>query len=644
MQAFWRKLRILFRRSRFDRELDEEMQAHLEMKTQELGDACRARREFGNVTLAREASRQTWGWSWLERLGQDLRYALRMLRKSPGFTAVAVLSLALGIGANTAIFSLLNALLLRLLPVADPQRLVQFVNSLPLWETGAGKWNGWFSYPQFEHFQAQSKTLAGIFGETGLGRVNVAFRGKPGVAYADACTASFFSVLGVKPQYGRFFAADEDRADAAVAVLSNDYWRSRFGADPTLIGGAVTINQTAFTVIGVTPPEFSDISVGGGPDLWVPLRTLDRLQPDQTRWREFFTSWLLIAGRLRPGVSREQAQAELDVIQRQALAEQLSVSELRNQENVQRFARENHLMLQSAARGAHSGLRERYAFPLMLLTGVAGIVLLVACANVANLLLARGSSRAREIGIRQALGASRGRLLRQLLTESLVLALIGGALAVPLAWWRGEAVVRVISGGDSPGLLDVRPDWRIFGFTAVVSLVTGVLFGLAPAVRSTRAAASPAMMEGGRQTGRSSHALNRVLVVAQVALSVVLITVAGLFVRTLQKLWSVNVGYDRENVLMFSVDAKLAGYPSDRADAVYREVLRRLQGLRGVRAASASVVRPVDDHFYLVDRVNEIDGRELPQRGVIRVEWNAVSPGYFLTVSTPMVLGRDFDL
>jgi predicted permease len=301
-------------------------------------------------------------------------------------------------------------------------------------------------------------------------------------------------------------------------------------------------------------------------------------------------------------------------------------------------------MLQSAARGAHSGLRERYAFPLMLLMGVAGIVLLVACANVANLLLARGSSRAREIGIRQALGASRGRLLRQLLTESLMLALNGGALAVPLAWWGGEAVVRVISGGDSPGLLDVRPDWRIFGFTAVVSLVTGILFGLAPAVRSTRAAASPAMMEGGRQTGRSSHALNRVLVVAQVALSVVLITGAGLFVRTLQKLWSVNVGYDRENVLMFSVDAKLAGYPSERADAVYREVLRRLQGLRGVRAASASVVRPVDDSFYLVDRVNEIDGRAVPQRDVIRVEWNAVSPGYFFTVSTPMVLGRDFDL
>ena len=397
-------------------------------------------------------------------------------------------------------------------------------------------------------------------------------------------------------------------------------------------------------MIGVTPREFSGISVGSAPDIWVPLHALDRLKPDSKRWTEPLSSWMLVAGRLRPGMPREQAQAELDVIHRRFLAEQLSYSEIGSRESVQRFVRGVHLALRSAASGVDSSLRDRYAFPLKLLMGVAGIVLLVACANTANLLLARASNRRREIALRLALGASRGRLVRQLLTESIVLALIGGALAVPMAWWGSLVLVRMISTGDSRAPLIVDPDWRIFAFTAAVSLLTGILFGLAPAVRSVRADPGPVMKEGTRQAGRSSHTLDRVLVVAQVALSVVLITGAGLFVRTLQKLWNVNVGYDRENVLMLSVDAKLAGYPSERAGPVYREILRRLQALPGVKSAGTSVVRPVDDQFYLVDQVDEIDGRRLPERSAIRVAWNATSPGYFSTVSTPIILGRDFEL
>jgi predicted permease len=274
---------------------------------------------------------------------------------------------------------------------------------------------------------------------------------------------------------------------------------------------------------------------------------------------------------------------------------------------------------------------------------VAGIVLLVACANVANLVLARASNRRREIAVRLALGAGRARVIRQLLTESMLLAATGGALALAIASWGSAVLVRVISTGDTPVPLDVSLDWRIFGFAAMVSLITGVLFGLVPAIRGTRIDPGPTIKEGGRQTARSARFLDRFLVATQVALSVVLIAGAGLFVRTLQNLWSVNVGYDRENVLMFSVDAKLAGYPTDRTAPVYRAILEKLRALPDVRSASISTVRPVDDQFSLIDQVREIDGRALADSELISVAWNSMSPGYFTTVGTPILLGRDFD-
>ena len=410
-----------------------------------------------------------------------------------------------------------------------------------------------------------------------------------------------------------------------------------------ILGGAITINQEPFTVIGITPPEFSGTSVGSGPDIWLPFHAMDRLRPDRKRWTEPFSAWMFMAGRLRPGISREQAQAELNVIQRQFLAERLSMSELGGLENVQRFAREDRLQLGAAASGTDSGLRERYAFPLKLLMAVAGMVLLLACANIANLLLARASSRRNEIAVRLALGASRGRLVRQFLTESLVFASLGGLLATPLAWSGSLALVRMISTGDSGPALVLGPDWRVFVFNAGVSLLTGILFGLAPALRGARAGPGSVLKEGTHRSGRSFRSTEGILVVAQVALSVVLITGAGLFLRTLQKLWNVDAGFDREGVLMFSIDAKLAGYPSHRAGSAYRDILRRVEALPGVKSASASIVRPVDDAFHLLDQINEIDGRRLPEREALRVAWNATSPGYFSTVSTPLVSGRDFE-
>ena len=648
MIPIFRKLGWLSRRSTKEAELLEELEFHLAEEAEEAqaagltgeGANYAARRDFGNLALVMEDTRAAWGLVSLERFGQDLRYSVRTLRRSPGFAAAAILSLALGIGANTAIFSLLNAVVLKTLPVPDPGQLVEFTNSIPLWETGSSWQKSLYAYPQLETFQEHSKTMAAIFGETGLGRINVGYRGTSMVADGNADSDNFFPALGITPQVGRFFRPGEDRAGASVAVLSDDYWRTRFAADPSLVGGAITINQAPFTVIGIAPPGFTGTSVGTGPDIWLPLHALDRLRPDPNRWTEPFSSWLFIAGRLRPGVSREQAHAELNVIHRRFLAGRLSVSALAGMGNVQRYARESRLELQTAAGGTASGLRERFAFPLKLLMAVSGIVLLLACANIANLLLARASGRRREIGVRLALGASRVRLVRQFLTESLVLASAGGLLAAPLAWGGSRLLVRMISTGDSGSALAVDPDWRIFAFNAAVSVLTGILFGLAPALRSTRAHPGDTLKPA---TRRPSRSIEGILVIAQVALCVVLITGAGLFFRTIRELWNVDAGFDRENVLMFSIDARLAGYPPDHAGSVYRAILRKVEDLPGVKSAAASVVRPVDDEFHLLDEVNEIDGRPLPDSSAIRVAWNAVSPGYFSTVSTPLVAGRDFE-
>ncbi len=650
LRTLFHRISHLVRPGRLESDLDEEIRFHLQAETDDglrrglsPGEArARALRNFGGVTRARETYRETAGLPAFEIVLQDLRYCLRTLRRSPGFTATAVLSLALGIGANTAIFSLLNALVLRSLPVPDPERLVQFVYTIP--KTGPDNWNSYFGYPQLQRFQAQSRTLSGVFGGNWSGRLNLLYRGTSSLAQGSLTTGNFFATLGTTPQYGRFFTPDDDRPDAGVVVLSDNYWRTRFAADPSLVGAALTVNQVPVTVIGIARPEFTGVQTGSAPDLWLPLHILDRMKPDPKRWTEPFTSWISIVGRLRPGVALAQAQAELDIIHRRQLEEQLAAYPQLATGNLRRFVRESRLELRPAARGVVSGIRHAYEFPLELLMAVASIVLLVACANVANLLLARASGRRREIAVRLSLGAGRGRIVRQLLTESVVLAAAGGSLAIVLAWWGSVALVRMISTGDAAAPLDTHPDWRIFGFTAAVSLLTGILFGLAPALRATRIDPAPALKEGARAGGRASYRLDRLLVVLQVAFSVVLLTGAGLFVRTLDRLWKVDVGYHRENVLMFSVDAGLAGYKPDRAGAVYRAILERLSALPGVRSAAASIVRPVDDAFSLVDRVNEVDGRTLPEREWVHVAWNGISPAWFATVGTPILLGRDFDL
>ncbi|MGJ5818620.1 ADOP family duplicated permease [Paludibaculum fermentans] len=651
MRDALRRLGWLLSRRKRDAELADELAFHLEEEARARraeGLTAReaqlaARRELGNPLRVAGDTRASWGWQWVDYIVQDARYALRNLRRAPAFTTAAILSLALGIGAPTGIFSLLNAVVLRPLPVPAPNEMVQLAYTLPLWETNPGNWNSWFDYPQFERLRKESRTMSGIFGGTRVGRVNLESGGTSGLAQLDAYSGNFFAVLGVRPALGRLFSEEEDTLDASVVVLSDQYWRTRFAADPSIVGRAVTINRVPFTVAGVTPPEFRGIAIGNAPDAWVPLRSTDRLAPGRKeRWTEPFASWLLLAGRVRTGIDVRRAEAELDLVHRRVLQEQLALSPMGREESTQRFVQASHLMLRPAASGMHSGLRETYSLPLKVLMCIAGLVLLASCANLANLLLARASSRRREIEVRQALGAGRRRIVQQLLTESSVLTLMGGVLAMAIAWGSSALLLRVISTGDTPLSIDLSPDANVLAFSLLTTFVAAGLFGLAPALRASRGSGS-AMRTGSRQVGPGSRALDRGLIVAQVALSVALVAGAGLFVRTFQNLWGIDPGFNRDDVLMFSVDAKLAGYGSDKeqAAALYSEILRRMQAMPGVRSAGASIVRPVDDQFYLIDRVNEIDGRALAQRDTIKVAWNAVSHGYFDTVATRILLGRD---
>jgi predicted permease len=652
MRIVRHRVHSLLRRSRAEADLGREIAFHVEQLTREYvadgmseSDArLLARREFGSESLVQEQCRDMRRVGAVEDLARDVAYAWRILRKSPGFAVAAVVSLALGIGANTALFSVLNALVLRPLPVPSAQRLVQLGNTRALWETGGGNANSLFSYPEFEQFQAQSVALSGIFAHTDVGRVGVDFAGTAATADADAASGGFFAVLGLTPRAGHFFADVDDRAAAAVAVISDRYWRSRFAANPATVGASILVNRVPFTVIGITPPEFLGVTPGGCPDLWVPLRAIDRLKPGGGRqWTEPLSTWLTIGGRLRDGASREQAQAEFEAAHRGFVAERLAPGGFGGREDVRRFASDGRIVVKPAAAGMDGGIRSRYEFTLELLMAVAAMVLLIACANLANLLLAKASNRRREIALRLSLGAGRSRIVRQLLTESVLLAAAGGAVALPIAWRGSIALVWMMSTGDAPVPLDVSPDWRVFVFTAAISLFTGVLFGLAPALRSTSSAPASELKDGPRPGSRRPRAFDRVLVAGQVALSVVLVSGAGLFIRTVGELAKVDVGFDRSNVLMLAVDTGAAGYEPGRAAGVYDDVLGRLRLIPGVRSAAASIVRPVDDQFHLVDRVDEVDGRRLPESGAIQVAWNAVSPGYFATVSTPVLAGRDFN-
>jgi putative ABC transport system permease protein len=571
-----------------------------------------------------------------EEIFQDLRYGVRMLLKHKGFTAVAVLSLSLGIGANTAIFSLIDVLLLKSLPVKDPQQLVVFSIVRP------GGNDVTFSYPLFDRFNQANHSFAGIVASNGGDKMQMSVA-DPGAGgqlepvQAEQVSGNYFSVLGVNAVAGRTLTEEDDRASdpQPVVVISYDFWRSRFGLDPGVLGRKIILEDFPFTVIGVATPGFSGFEVGGKPDLWWSLRMTSQVYSGR-KW----PSWLLVMGRLLPGVSVEQARAELDAIHRQRLNEipPERLSQLTPTERSNYFS--PRIELEPGGAG-WTPLRKPFRQPLLILMMVVSLVLVIACANVANLLLSRAAARQKEIAVRLALGAGRFRLIRQLLTESLVLALTGGALGLLVAY-QGTQLLLTYLPTERPVFLNVGPDSRVLGFTLAVSVLTGILFGLAPALRATRLDLTTSLKEkaGSASSGRSRLALNRVLIVAQVGLSLLLLIGAGLFVRSLQKLKSLDAGFNRENVVVFEVEPG-HGFSVAQQTSLYKQLLARLEALPGARAASVSGYPPLNRMTTASNSV-QVPGHTPPPGEDTSCQLLWVGPKFFETMGIPLIQGRAF--
>src|SRR5262245_6490199 len=555
LSSLWRNL---FHKSRKEQEMTEEIDAYLEMlveqKIDEGLDPAEARRaaliELGGREQVKEKVREASAGHQLETLWRDLRYGLQTLRRNPGFTAAAVFSLALGIGANTAIFSLMDAVLLKMLPVKNPEQLFFLARGEKKRMGGSG-----LSYAFFEQLRARRETIAGAFAFDGNWRVNVMVDGQAEVAQWQLVSGGFFATLGVNALLGRTLTEDDDKIPGGhpVAVISYNYWQRRFARSPAIVGKRVTVNGHPFTIIGVTPLDFFGVKVGESPDFWAPAMMHAQLSPGDSI-EDYLNGWPgFVLARLKPEVAEQQALAVLTGVLQQTLAAS-SGSQLSPEE--QQALRRLSVALKPASHGL-SRLRERFSEPLRILMAAVGLILLIACANVANLLLARATARQKEIAVRLALGAGRFRLIRQLLTESMLLALIGGALGLLFALWGSGFLLALVGSGRNPVILNLTLDLRVLGFTVAASLLAGVLFGLAPAWRATRVDLTPALKDSAQGSGAGSRlGLGKTLVVAQVAMSLLLLIGAGLFVRSLEKLKSLDAGFDQENVLLVSTDPR----------------------------------------------------------------------------------------
>jgi len=666
-------------------EITEELAQHLEDRCRDLQIGGANEEDAHRKALAElfESERLTQGLRLIERpfnseivvigdtrrknmlsdLWQDVRYGLRMLSKSPGFTAVAVLSLALGIGANTAIFSVVDAVLLRTLPVKDPERLVLFN-----WEAGrAFRTNGIrgtfvpggyapgmrgsssfrsriFEAMRDEHLRQSDSPVSDLFAFADLGRLNVLADEQAEVAETQVVTGNYFSALGVPALIGRLIAETDDNPSAdPVAVLSHKYWQERFGGDDSVIGKQINLNQNTFTIIGVTPPSFTGtLQIGQRLDITVPIAfepVLERERPMIDLPGKPGIWWLLVMGRLKPEATTEQARESLNGVF-QSLALELMPPPRKDNEPTQIEPRDYpHLLALPGAQGMWE-MRSVYSSTIYLLLGVVGVVLLIACANVANLLLARAALRASEITVRLAVGAGRWRLIRQLLTESLLLAVIGGVVGVLLAVW-GKEVLANTGGALLPDGIEYTLSWRVLGFTLAVSLLTGVLFGLAPAWRATSLDLNSALKESHRGSSSVSRSrLGKTLVVAQVAMSLLLLVGAGLFIRTLRNLEQVDFGFNKENLLLFSLQPSSIGYKDERLIQLYRNIFARLDALPGSRSATFANFPLVAHYVYNESLI--LPGETAQSHADRVTNKQTVRENYFATMEIPLLRGRGF--
>ena len=655
-----RRLRYWLESARRSDALREEMELHLAEKAAELeADGmtpecarAEARRRFGNAGLKHEESREIWIKRFWSELGQDVRYGCRNMIANKVFSALALLSLALGIGANTTIYSFMESVLLRSLPVADPESLVvlnwhsrppfdanrQWVHVMHglqgmAWPGDKGTMvGGMFPYAAFETLRQDNSVFSALFGYFNGQSRNLAIRGQATSARTEYVTGGYFRGLEVSPAAGRLIDSADDRPGAApVAVISFVTCQNRFGEAPNAIGQPILVDNVPFTVIGVTPPEFFGVDPAAAPDLYLPLHT--NLLVDGARAAHMYGDgnfyWIEMMGRLGPGVSIAQAQ--------EALAPRFHRWVATTATTAGERAKLPALILNPGAAGLGS-LRRKYSKPLYLLLTMVGLILAIACVNIANLLLARAAARRREMAVRLSLGAGRFRVVRQLLTESVLLASLGGALGVLFAIWGVRWLTILLSNGRENFTLHAELNWNVLGVTAVVSVVCGLLFGLAPAIQSTRPDVMPALKNG--RGGGPRRRMQHALVVTQIAISFLILVAAGLFVRTLNNLHSVQLGYARENILLFSLNARQAGHRAPEIATFYTDLRRRFESIPGVRSATLSQSSIINAGFtgsaikgsMKIGAVTIEDARAL-----------AAGPRFLTTMQIPILAGREID-
>jgi predicted permease len=653
LRRAWNRLIGTVAGRRRERDAADEFECHIDMLTEEnlrrgmSPDEARraARLTFGNIEVTRESYHDQRGLPTLDSFQRDIRYAFRGMRRNPVFTAIAIACLALGIGANTAIFSLVNAVMLRQVGAAHPEQLVHFQYTRPpngaQWSTsGYGPQS--FPYTAYEAMRDSAKTLDGVaaYAPLGYGKDGVTIKagGQLLTAAGEMVTSSYFSILGISPVAGRLIAANDlAAASPNVVVISQRLWQRELGGDRSVIGRSISLNGTPSTIIGVAPASFAGLTPGIGPDVWVPLRPVADFKPwgqksaaSAEAYRDRRYWWCMIVGRRKPGSTPAQVQTEAEFLFRQSFSA----------ESKQLQERLPQLLVSQISPGFWM-MRRGYASMLQVLMVLAALVLLIACTNVAMLLLARAKARQKELGIRLAIGAGHARLIRQLLTESVLLSLCGGVLGLLFAKWGGPALLRLLPGSQN-FLIDLHPDTTVLAFALIVSLTTGILFGLAPAFRASRVDPARQMTETAAPNA-PHHVMGKVLVATQVGLSVVLLFGAGLFLRTFRNLSGQELGLQRDNLLLFEIDPDRSGYKDERGFELYRRLTQRVEALPGVRSVSLVWVPLLSrshssSYFSLEAGVSPDRGRSN------EAYFNFVGPRFFETMGIRVLLGEGITL